>query len=141
MSFGQITITGDGHSIALDCTDKNSTFGFQPQTIYSSLQLGRSTYGTAQLLSPPSTVSAKRVWTFSGVFLPASDVGILRGFLSGTGRTFTLSDECWEKLITGTAATRVTVWLFSNGDWLGKAHADTLNNTTQFEVNFAAWEV
>lgn len=141
MSFGQITIADNTDSIILNCTDKNSTFGFQPQTIYSSIQLERSAYGTAQLFAPPSTVSAKRVWTFSGVFLPASDVNVLRGFLNGAAQTFTLSDECWEKLITGTAATGVSVRLFSNGNWLGKAYADLANNTTQFEVTFAAWEI
>jgi hypothetical protein len=136
MAFGQITIG----TVVLEPTDNTSSFQFQPNTIYSGLEPGRSTYGTAQDVAPATTNTVKRLWVFSGVLVPAADVQTLRGYLTGTTRSYSLKDELWEQLLTGSSVT-TNVRLIYNGDWLGKAVCDRANNTTQFEVSFAAWEI
>ena len=141
MAFGQITIASGGTSIVMEPTDNTSSFQFQPNTIYSGIEPGRSVYGTAQDVAPVSTNTVKRLWVFSGVLLPAADVVKLRSFLTGTTRSFKLTDELWEELITGSAVSNVDVRLVYTGEWLGKAVLDKLNDTTQFEVSFAAWEI
>lgn len=149
MAIGSITITDPGGpDITFQCAAADYRLGYQANTLSSALTPSRSTYGTLQNSSFPSTVSPKRLWVFSGVFLTAAQLTILDSMLTTrqpllwTVPTFlTLTDDCKLKAILGSSSA-IQVRLVAGEDFLeDEVYLDKSTKLGVWRVSFSAVEV
>jgi hypothetical protein len=144
-------MTDPGGVVAPVVMDKgitDYTLGYQPLTVSASLTPSRSRYGTLQNPSRAPTVSAKRIWTFSGVFLTSTELQrfdqlfLVRQPALNAGASFLeLTDGAKVFFETGSAETFDVKLVVDENYRANRVLEDRQNGQTIWQVSFTALEV
>lgn len=151
MALGTITITDPGAVVAplvLYVAARDYRLSYQANTLSASLSPGRSTYGTFQQAAFPTTVSPKRLWVFSGLFMTTPELQSFEALvltrqpaLNATPDFLTLTDACKLAEIDGGTSAK-DVQIVVGEDYLDdEVLLDRGGQSAVWRVSFAALEV